>query len=353
MSQVVRDWYRRNFQDPQTLTLLLLLGLGLAAVLFAGQVLAPVLVSLLLAYILEGLIRVLEARMPRIWAFLTVYLLFVAGLVLSIFRLVPLLSQQVAELAARLPSMVAAGQRWVESLPQRYPELISTVQVDQLLLEVRTSILEMGEQLIRFSFDTVIEILPLVVYVIVVPILVFFLLKDKQRILDWVRAYMPARQSLSSTVWREMNVKVASYLRGKLVEILVVWVVTFVAFALLGLQYALLLSFLVGLSVVIPYVGAIVVTVPVALVGLYQWGLTPLFGYMMLAYVVIQFLDGNVLVPLLFSEVVNLHPIAILSAILIFGGLWGFWGVLFAIPLASLIDVVLRCWPRQHAAEKT
>jgi putative permease len=63
------------------------------------------------------------------------------------------------------------------------------------------------------------------------------------------------------------------------------------------------------------------------------------------AYLVIQALDGNVLVPLLFGEVVNLHPIAIIVAILVFGGLWGFWGVFFAIPLATLVNAVLRAWP--------
>jgi len=86
--------------------------------------------------------------------------------------------------------------------------------------------------------------------------------------------------------------------------------------------------------------------VPVLLVGAFQWGLSPEFAYLALTYLVIQFLDGNLLVPLLFSEAVDLHPAAILAAILIFGGLWGVWGVLFAIPLASLIDVVLRSWPR-------
>jgi putative permease len=71
------------------------------------------------------------------------------------------------------------------------------------------------------------------------------------------------------------------------------------------------------------------------------------------AYLVIQALDGNVLVPLLFSEVVNLHPVAIIVAILVFGGLWGFWGVFFAIPLATLVNAVITAWPRREAAEAT
>jgi len=234
----------------------------------------------------------------------------------------------------------------VEALPELYPELVNPTQVEQILAAVRTEVLAFGEKVIRFSLDTVVDVLSVVVYAVVVPILVFFLLKDKRHILDWAKTYLPAPQSLSSRVWNEMDLKVSQYLRGKLIEIGVVWVVTFFAFALFGLQYALLLSFLVGLSVIIPYVGAVVVTVPVLLVGAFQWGLSPEFAYLALTYLVIQFLDGNLLVPLLFSEAVDLHPAAILAAILIFGGLWGVWGVLFAIPLASLIDVVLRSWPR-------
>lgn len=347
MIKLLREWYGRHFTDPQRVILLLLIALGLGLALLAGDILAPLLVSVLLAYILEGLIRGLEdAKVPRLPAFLLVYVLFVAGLLAAVLRLVPVLSEQVVDLAARLPNMLTVGQRWVEALPELYPELVSPTQVEQILAAVRAEVLAFADEIIRFSLDTVVDVLSIVVYAVVVPILVFFLLKDKRRILDWAKTYLPAPQSLSSRVWGEMDMKVSQYLRGKLIEIGVVWIVTFFAFALFGLQYALLLSFLVGLSVIIPYVGAVVVTVPVLLVGAFQWGLSPEFAYLTLTYLVIQFLDGNLLVPLLFSEAVDLHPAAILTAILVFGGLWGVWGVLFAIPLASLIDVVLRSWPR-------
>jgi len=117
-------------------------------------------------------------------------------------------------------------------------------------------------------------------------------------------------------------------------------------FEVMGLNYSLLLSFLVGLSVIIPYVGALAVTVPIALIAYFQWGFTAKLGYLLLVYQIVQVLDGNVLVPLLFSEVVNLHPLAIIVAVLFFGGLFGLWGVFFAIPLATLIQAVLNAWPR-------
>jgi len=87
------------------------------------------------------------------------------------------------------------------------------------------------------------------------------------------------------------------------------------------------------------------VTIPVAMIAFFQWGWGPEFAYLMLAYGIIQALDGNVVVPLLFSEAVNLHPVAIIVAVLVFGGFWGFWGVFFAIPLATLVKAVLNAWP--------
>jgi putative permease len=133
--------------------------------------------------------------------------------------------------------------------------------------------------------------------------------------------------------------------RGKAVEIIIVGSVTFITFSLMGLQYAALLATLVGFSVLIPYIGAAVVTLPVAILAFFQFGWGWDFGSVIIAYGIIQAIDGNLLVPLLFSEVVNLHPIAIIVAILIFGGLWGFWGVFFAIPLATVVNAILRAWP--------
>jgi putative permease len=116
----------------------------------------------------------------------------------------------------------------------------------------------------------------------------------------------------------------------------------------MGLNYALLLATMVGLSVIIPYVGAAVVTVPVAIIAWFQWGWSPELGWLLFAYGVLQALDGYLLVPLLFSEVVDLHPVAIIIAILVFGGIWGFWGVFFAIPLATLVQAVLNAWPNKE-----
>ena len=149
----------------------------------------------------------------------------------------------------------------------------------------------------------------------------------------------------------EMNQQISNYIRGKVTEMIIVGVCTYIVFAVVGLNYALLLGVLVGLSVLIPYVGAVIVTVPVVLVGLFQWGLDSDFWTMFIAYLVVQGLDSNILVPILYSEAVNLHPLVIILSIIIFGGLWGFWGVFFAIPLATLIKAVIHSWPEEVAED--
>jgi putative permease len=103
--------------------------------------------------------------------------------------------------------------------------------------------------------------------------------------------------------------------------------------------------------VLVPYVGAAVVTIPIGLLAYFQFGWGWEFGQVMIAYAIIQALDGNLLVPLLFSEVVNLHPVAIILAILVFGGVWGFWGIFFAIPLATFVKAVINAWPRSEKPE--
>ena len=152
-----------------------------------------------------------------------------------------------------------------------------------------------------------------------------------------------------NTVWNEMNIQITNYVRGKSVEIVIVGLCSYLVFAALGLNYAELMALGIGLSVIIPYIGAIVITIPVALVGYIQWGFSNEFVYLMSAYMIIQILDGNVLTPLLFSEIVNLHPVAIILAILVFGGIWGFWGVFFAIPLATLLKAVINAWPHSRS----
>jgi len=351
--QLFIQWFRRTFSDPQLVVLLTLLVFGFVVVLTMGDMLAPVLASIVIAYLLEGLVQPLERLgLPRLVAVVIVFVLFLIALGLVLFGLMPLLSRQVSQLVQQLPSMLAKGQQVLMMLPEKYPELITAEQVQEVIAALGGEVGNIGQMVLSWSLASVVGFITLLVYLVLMPLLVFFFLKDKRLIIDWLSHLLPEDRTIAVNVWREVDRQISNYVRGKFVEILVVWSASYVTFTLFGLQYAMLLAVLVGLSVIIPYIGATVVTLPVVAVAWFQWGWSAEFGWLTLAYFVIQALDGNVLVPLLFSEVVSLHPIAIIVAILVFGGLWGFWGVFFAIPLATLVNAVIQAWPRRRSRKE-
>lgn len=344
-----RDWARRNFSDPQAIILALLLIIGFVVIIFWGNMLAPLLASVVIAYLLEAVVTVLEKKtLPRMAAVVIVFLGFVVVLLFLMLWLIPLLSTQVAQLVQELPRQIDEGQKMLMHLPEKYPQFVSAGQVNEIMLSLRSEIATLGQNLLSISLASIPGLIALIVYLILVPLMVFFFLKDKLIITAWIASYLPRQRGLAAQVWTEMDQQIGNYVRGKFVEILIVGASTYIVFLLTGLNYAMLLSALVGLSVIIPYIGAAVVTIPVALIAFFQWGWGSEFAYLMLAYGIIQALDGNVVVPLLFSEAVNLHPVAIIVAVLLFGGLWGFWGVFFAIPLATLVKAVLNAWPSEE-----
>ncbi|NOY16325.1 MAG: AI-2E family transporter [Gammaproteobacteria bacterium] len=349
---LIRLWWQRYFSDPQALILLFLLVSSLLIVLTMGHMLAPVFASIVIAYLLEGIIRqLMNLNCSRLVALVIGFIFFMVFYLLMLFWLLPLLSTQVSQLLQETPSMISASQKSLLELPAKYPALITENQIRELAVILRSEIGGTAQYILTKTLASVPGLLAMVVYLFLVPLLVFFFLKDKELISDWISGFLPKQRKLAVTVWTQVNSQIAKYVRGKAWEIIIVWSVTYVVFSLFGLQYAMLLSVLVGLSVIIPYVGAVVVTIPVILIAFFQWGWGPQTGWLILAYGVIQALDGNVLVPLLFSEVVNLHPIAIIIAVLVFGGLWGFWGVFFAIPLATVVQVLLKVWPRSDVVD--
>lgn len=340
------EWFKRRFSDPEVAFLALALIALFAIVIVMGNMLAPFLASVIIAYLLEGLVGPLERRrVPRLIAVLLVFLSFMLFVVLILFGLLPLLSQQATQLIQQLPSIIAVSQHALMRLPELYPEMISSAQLEEIMAVIRSELAQFGQKVVSMSLSSVVGVITILVYAVLMPIMVFFLLKDKKHIIGWFMRYLPRNHALSKRVWHDMDQQIGNYMRGKFWEIVIVWSASFITFSIMGLQFAMLLGMLVGISVLIPFVGAAVVTVPVMVIAWFQWGWTSDFAYLAIAYLVIQILDGNVLVPLMFSEVVNLHPIAIIVAILVFGGLWGLWGVFFAIPLATLVKAVLSAVP--------
>ncbi|MDH3924930.1 MAG: AI-2E family transporter, partial [Xanthomonadales bacterium] len=335
--ELLKDWFRRSFSDPQVVILGLVLVVGFAVIVGLGKWLAPMFASIVIAYLLEALVsRLQKTGMPRLPSVIIVFLLFMTVLFFLTFGLVPIVIRQLTALVQQFPNYIAQGQELLKQLPEAYPQMISEEQIQIIITQLGQEMAVWGQQALSWSLASVASVIGLVIYLVLVPVLVFFLLKDKSLIVFWIANYLPKERTLVNRVWTESEAQIANYVRGKVTEIVIVGSVTYITFIVLDLDYAALLATLVGFSVLVPYIGAAVATIPIALIAFFQFGWGWDFGQVIIAYAIIQALDGNLLVPLLFSEVVNMHPVAIILAILVFGGLWGFWGIFFAIPLATL-----------------
>lgn len=344
---VIRDWFARHFSDPQVVTLAMFLGGGALLVIFFAGYLTPVIAAIILAYLLEGWVARMEHwRLPRPVGAAIVASTLVVSVAVAAVALVPLLGSQAAQVMQEIPDLVDRFQAWLGSLPEQYPTMVTTEQVDTVLTVATRDIGSLRKIVLQRSVTVGVGLIYLAIYAVLVPMMVFFLLRDKTTIMGWLARFTPRNEGLVRNVWREVDTQIANYIRGKAVEIILVWLAAYVVFSIFGMRYALLLSALVGLSVLVPYLGAFSMTAPVALVAYAQWGWDPQTAIVIGVYIILQILDGNLLVPILFSEAVSLHPVAIIAAVLFFGGVWGFWGVFFAIPLATVINAVINAWPR-------
>lgn len=345
MFKIISKWIHRYFSDEEALLLFVLLAVALVVILTVGKALAPVFFSIILAFLMQGAVQRCANYMPHKVAVLLVFGTFMAAFLAFMLLVLPQVWRQLLTLLNEAPRIVTEIQKSLSFLPERYPEIVTEAQIRQLSSVAAAEIGKAWQWALTFSLHSITNIVALLIYLILVPILVFFFMKDGNYLAGGLTTYLPEKRDLMRRVWTEMDAQIANYIRGKVIEILIVGVVSYVVFLFFGLNYAALLAVMVGLSVVIPYIGAAVVTLPVAGVAFFQWGWGSEFITLMIAYFVIQALDGNVLVPILFSEAVNLHPVSIIVAVLLFGSIWGVLGVFFAIPLATLIKSIVNAWP--------
>lgn len=350
MKEVFTRWYQRYLSEEEAVLLLVLLATAFVVMLAFGGILAPVFVAVILAYLMQGVANLLRNRgLPAELSVAVSTGLFLGGFLAVLFGLAPLVWRQLVALVREAPAMIEAGRKVLVTLPEEYPVLFTQQQVNELTSVIQAEMTTLGQMLVTKGLTSIPSMLALLVYLILIPLMVFFFLKDRDQLIGWFSGFLPDKRPLLDRIWQELNLQFANYARGKGIEVMIIGGASYLVFAIFSLNYAALLALLVGFSVIVPYIGATLVTLPVVVVAYAQFGVTPDFYWVVGAYLVIQVLDGNVLVPLLFSEAVNLHPVAIVIAVLFFGGLWGLWGVFFAIPLATLVNAILSAWPSRDA----
>lgn len=346
-------WTRRTLSDPQIVILLLIVAAGVALLGLAGGVLSPILASIVIAWLFEGAVSFMDRRGLSRSVSATVFTaVFVAMLALALLVLTPLLLGQLAQLARQLPVMFNAVQSLLLTLPDEFPDLFDERQVADFASSLNSDVARLGQDMVLYSVSQLPTLATLAIYLFILPLLVFFFIKDRDSIVGWLVGFLPDERPLANEVWNEIIVKMGGYVRGRIYEMVIVGTVCFIAFWVMDLNFSALLAVLSGASVLIPYFGAPLVAIPVALTAFAQFGLGPEFVWVVALYTLIQTIDGTILGTLLLAGTVNLHPIAVMVAVLVFGDLYGFWGVFFAVPLASVAQVVLDAWRRRVRAER-
>lgn len=347
MLKLFMDWYRRRFSDPNAASLVIVIIVLFLSIYFFNKILLPIIIAIVLSYLLNTPVNFLHKKgLPRTLSVSIVLLLFISLVLLGMVILVPLIWQQGVTLVGNIPNMLTFFNNFLTTLPEHYPELIDVGLFDALIQSIKDKVAQSGNSLLQFSIVSIFSLVSVIFNAVMIPIMMFFLLKDKDAIWGYCSKLLPRNRRILNKVAAEMDQQIANYIVGSVLHIIILFTVSYIVFWFLGLDYALLLAFIVGICVLIPYVGIIISTIPVIIVALFEWGISADFGILVFAYIVIQMLDGNVIVPLLYSEKLNLHPLVIIVSTLVFGGLWGFWGIFFAIPLATLVKAIINAWPK-------
>ena len=324
MLEEINNLFRKIFSSEETLVFALLLTGAFLTLFFFGNILTPFLVSIIFAYLLVGMQKRLEEYgLNSTLALILTYSFFLLLGVALMVWLVPLVYQQLQSLILEIPKWVNSFMIFVQNIPEKYPDLISSDQITTFLQSLSGQITAISEDFLKASIAGIQNTVTIAINLVLLPILVFFFLFDRESIISGFLSILPNKRAMLQNVWIEMDDQLSNYARGKAIEIIIVGLVAAVIFMYFDLQYVALLSVLVGFSVLIPFLGAFIVTLPVAVLGLLQFGLTFDFWLLMGLYVILQMLDGYLLVPILFSDAVKLHPVIIMLAVFIFGGMFG------------------------------
>ena len=341
MQSLLNKFIKRFFSNEESVYFAILLIFSFFFIILFGNVLLPVIISIVIAFLLNGFMTTLIKYNLSQQLSLSITLIVFFGFYLSLFMALPSIGTEINNLLQNLPIIVSSFQQNLIEMNNYFSE----EEIDQIFANLSNQISVLLSSALGQLAGTVSLMFNAILYAIMIPLMVFFFLKDKSILLPIASIILPKENGFMQSVFAEMNDQLFNYVTGKFIEMLLVASASYILFAFLGLPYAVLIAILVGLSVIIPIFGAILVTIPVVLIGLYEWGLSENFYWLLGFYLVIQILDGNVLVPILFSTRNNLHPVVIIIAVLFFGGIWGFWGLFFAIPLATFIKAIINSWP--------
>ncbi|HVI29132.1 AI-2E family transporter [Hansschlegelia sp.] len=330
-----------------------LVALAFFLYLFSG-ILLPFVAGLALAYLLDPLADRLEAvGLPRVAATIVILLSVLLVLVAAVILIAPLLGQQIVGLIQRLPETIARLQELLATQRQSWLGGVFNQGLSQLRDSLGTIVSQAVNWITAFlsslwaSGDAIMSVVSLLV---VTPVVAFYMLIDWDRMVGTIDAWTPLRHKQTvRTLAREMDDSIAGFVRGQALVCLLLGTFYGIALSIVGLNFGLVIGLTAGLIGFIPYVGSLtglIVSVTVAAVQFWpDWTMVLL---VLGIFLVGQFVEGNILQPRLVGASVGLHPVWLMFALVAFGYLFGFVGLLVAVPVAASLGVLMRFAIRRY-----
>ena len=333
-----------------------------------GTLLAPFVLAVVLAYVLDPLVdRLMRLRIPRPLGILIIALPVLAGLGLLIFLGIPALARQVEALIRSAPAIVERLAGWVEGLQAGILGLdLPFIDEQALALRLRslspeniTAYLEERREAIAQGawagvlglgrgLGTAVTILG---YVVLTPVLTFYLLRDWDRITARIGDMIPRPRHDAWTAFvTEYDRLLSRYLRGQLLAAAIVGILTWLGLWIADFPYSGLVGAVAGVFNIVPYLGLIVSLVPALIIAIVSGGFLGNILKLVIVFGIVQFLDGNVIGPRIVGESVGLHPVWVILALALAGFFFGFVGLLIAIPGAILVKLLVEAGARRYQA---
>jgi predicted PurR-regulated permease PerM len=316
---------------------------------FLGDVLLPFIVGGAIAYFLDPVADRLErAGLSRVAATTLISLVALLAVILLVLAVIPSLVSQLTSLINSAPEMARQLQSF---LIQRFPDLADETSVmRQALQDIGLAIQQRGGQLAGGLVSSAIGLVSIVVFIVVVPVVAFYLLLDWDRMVARIDAMLP--RDHAPTIRRiagEIDAVLAGFVRGQLSVCLLLGTYYVIGLMIAGLQYGLIVGAIAGAITFIPYVGSLVGGILAIGLALFQfWGDWTSIAIVAAVFASGQFIEGNILTPKLVGKSVGLHPVWLLFALSAFGSLFGFVGMLIAVPVAAMIGVLTRFGVEQY-----
>ena len=322
---------------------------GIAAIVFfvmlwfLGNVLLPFLVGGAIAYFLDPVADRLERLgLSRVAATTLISLAALLAVVLLVLAVIPTLVNQLTALVNSAPEIARKMQVF---LTERFPQLSDeTSTIRQTLANIGATIQSKGGELANSLLSSALGVISAIVFIVVVPVVAFYLLLDWDTMVAKLDAMLPRDHAPTiRQLAREVDAVMAGFVRGQISVCLLLGTFYSVALMLAGLQFGLVVGAIAGAITFIPYIGSIIGgTLAVGLALFQFWGDWVSIGIVAAIFAAGQFIEGNILTPKLVGKSVGLHPVWLLFALSAFGAIFGFAGLLIAVPVAAAIGVLMR-----------